>query len=131
MVYCRCDHFDNSFVCLFVCLFGDVIITVKGWTFFFTYALLTIEECGFISVPHLLWHGESVYNCNFRGPVTLTPVAERLEVEPSLYLFLRLSSVAGGIQTSNLPHEMRTFLPTASPRWCNDKQNISKWRNLR
>ena len=35
-------------------------------------------------VPHLPWHGASVYNGHLRGPVTLTPVAEYLAVELSL-----------------------------------------------
>ena len=29
----------------------------------------------------LLWHGASVNNGHLRGPVTLTPIAERLEVD--------------------------------------------------
>ena len=40
-------------------------------------ALISIEQWGFFSVPHLLWHGASVYNGHHRGPVTLTPVNER------------------------------------------------------
>ena len=43
--------------------------------------LMVIEQCGFFSVPHLLRHGASVYNGYLRGPVTLTPVAERLAAE--------------------------------------------------
>ena len=39
---------------------------------------------GYRAVPQLLGHGESVYNGHFRGPVTLTPIAERLAVELSL-----------------------------------------------
>ena len=42
---------------------------------------------GFFSVPHLLWHGASVYDGHLRGPVTLTPVAERLAVELSKPVF--------------------------------------------
>ena len=40
-----------------------------------------------ITVPHLLWHGASVYNGHLRRPVTLTPIAERLAVELSLPVF--------------------------------------------
>ena len=47
-------------------------------------ALMVIEQWGFFSVPHLLWHGASVNNGHLRGPVTLTPIAERLAVELSL-----------------------------------------------
>ena len=46
----------------------------------------------------------SVFNGHLRGPVTLTPVAERLSVELSLP-FLRLSCVAAGIRTPNLRGE--------------------------
>ena len=43
-------------------------------------ALMAIEQWGFFSVPYLLWHRASVYNGYLRGPVTLTPNAERLAV---------------------------------------------------
>mgnify|MGYP003684331051 CR=1 FL=1 len=46
-----------------------------------------------ISVPHLLWHWSSVCNGYLRGPVTLTPIAERLAVELSLPVFKTLLSV--------------------------------------
>ena len=35
-------------------------------------------------MPHLLGHGPTLYNGHLRGPVKLTPVAERLTVELSL-----------------------------------------------
>ena len=50
-------------------------------------ALMAIEQWGFFSVPHLLWHGVSIYNGHLRGPVTLTPIAERLAEELSLPVF--------------------------------------------
>ena len=37
-----------------------------------------------IALPHLLWHGASVYNGHLRGSVALTPDAERLAEELSL-----------------------------------------------
>ena len=40
-------------------------------------ALMTIEQWGFFSVPHLLWHGACVYNGHLREPVTLTLISER------------------------------------------------------
>ena len=43
--------------------------------------LMAIEQWGLFSVPHLLCHGGSVYNGHLRGPVTLTPIAERSVVE--------------------------------------------------
>ena len=45
------------------------------------------EQWGFLSVPHLQWHGAFVYNGNLRGPVTFTPISERLAVELSLPVF--------------------------------------------
>ena len=47
-------------------------------------ALMAIEQWGFFNVPHPLRHGPTVYNVHLRGPVTLTPNAERLAVELSL-----------------------------------------------
>ena len=38
-------------------------------------------------MPHPLRHGPTVYNGHLRGPLTLTPVAERLAVELSLPVF--------------------------------------------
>ena len=38
-------------------------------------------------MPHFLWHGASVNNGHLRGPVTLTSIAERLEVEISVSVF--------------------------------------------
>ena len=48
--------------------------------------LMSIEQWGFISVPHLLWHEASIYYGYLRGPVTLTPIAERLAVKLCHYL---------------------------------------------
>ena len=50
-------------------------------------ALMVIEHLRFCSVPHLLWHGASVYNGHLRGPVPLTPIAELLAVELTLSIF--------------------------------------------
>ena len=37
------------------------------------HSCMVIELWGFFKVPHLLWHGPSVYNLHLRGPVTLAP----------------------------------------------------------
>ena len=72
-------------------------------------ALLAIEQWGFFSVSHLLWHGASVYNGHLQWPVTLALNAERVAV--------RLRSVTTGIRTPNLPLTERTLKPTVpSPR---------------
>ena len=55
---------DNCF-CLFVCISSHQALMI-----------MVIEQWGFFSVPHLLWHGTLVYNGNLRGPVTVTPVVE-------------------------------------------------------
>ena len=47
-------------------------------------ALIAIEQWGFFSVPHLLWHKSSVYNGHLRGQVTVPLIAERWAVELSL-----------------------------------------------
>ena len=44
-------------------------LPVKGWIFYLCSALKAIEQRGFFSVPHLLWHGASVYNDHLQGPV--------------------------------------------------------------
>ena len=56
-------------------------------------AFMVIEHRGFFSVPHVLWHGASVYKGHLRGPVTLTPNAERLAIEAvtTCFNFLGLS----------------------------------------
>ena len=59
----------------------------KATKFDLSSALMTIEKWGFFEVPHLLWHGSTLYNSHLRGPVTLTPVAELLAVELSLPVF--------------------------------------------
>ena len=50
-------------------------------------ALMAIEQCGFFNVPHPLRHGPTVYNGHLRGPVTFTPVAERLAMKLSQPVF--------------------------------------------
>ena len=56
----------------------------------------------------LLWHGTSVYNGHLRGPVPLTPVAERLAAELSLPVFTTLVCRDRGSKP-DLPHAMRTL----------------------
>ena len=80
--------------------FFELLLNLFFWGKFFVYldnfsliletSLLPIKGCTFLpmldtydqwamrffSVPHLLWHGPSVYNGHLRGPVTLTLNAE-------------------------------------------------------
>ena len=75
-------------VCLFACLFGVFRPTgeffthletswlpVKGCSFWPILALIAIKQWGYLSVPHLLWHGASVYDGHLREPVKLTPIS--------------------------------------------------------
>ena len=69
--------------------YGDVTITDEGLQIL-TYArhLWAVSSVNFfmISLPHLLWYETFVHTDHFRGPVTLTPNAERLTVELSLHV---------------------------------------------
>ena len=90
----RTDRIDSlGFMCaiiMFVCLGVFFVL-------FFTpmeTSPLPVKGCKFWSmlgthghVQHLLWQGTSVYNGHLRGPVRLTPIAERLAVELSLPVF--------------------------------------------
>ena len=114
--FCELNHgqllyllFVCSFVCSFVCLFVRLFVCLFVWyrstreysliwrrhhfrwraeNFDLSSALMAIEQWGFFNVPHLIWHGASVYNSHLRGPVTLSPITERLAVELS-YLVCR------------------------------------------
>ena len=85
--------FVNKFVCLYIWFFGGGVyrpirkffthietspLPVKGCKFWpICSTLMAIEQWGFFSVLHLLWHGASVYNGHLRGPMTLKPITER------------------------------------------------------
>ena len=63
-------------------------LPVKGckfWPMLSTHGL--IEQWGFLYLPHLLRLGPTVNNGHLKGPVTLTPVAERVAVELSLPIY--------------------------------------------
>ena len=80
------------------CLFWGVLVSLENFSliwrchhyrkraadFDLCSAFMAIERWGIFSVPHLLWHGASVYKGHPRGPVKLTSVAERLVVELSV-----------------------------------------------
>ena len=63
-------------------------------------ALMAIERWGFFSVPHLLWHGTSVYNGHLRWYMKLIPVAEPYRMRMSWIKFSWPQSV--GKETSVL-----------------------------
>ena len=77
-------------------------------------ARMAIEQWWFFSVPHLLWHGASVYNGHLQGLVTLT-LLPSVWLWSFRYLFLRPRSIAAVIRTSNLLHARRSLKTTATP----------------
>ena len=85
-------------------------LPVKGCKFWPSLALMAIEQWGFFNVPHLLWHGPTLYNDHLRGPVTVTPITctERLAVELLLPVFTSQVCRDQGYN-SDLSHASRTF----------------------
>ena len=75
---------------------------------------MAIDKSGFFSVPHILWHGASLYNGHLRGPATLTPIAKCLTVELSLPVFACFCDLG-------LPLAMWTLQPTTPPPF---KRNV-------
>ena len=80
--------------------------------------LMAIEQCGFFNVSHLLWHWPTLYNGHFRGPVTLTTVAERLAVEQQLWYVptgdrTAISRMLNFVimNTIRVPHHLNQYLP--------------------
>ena len=59
-------------------------LLVKGCKFWPMLATHSHWAVRYISVQHLLWYVLSVYNGHLRGPMTLSPLTERLAVELSL-----------------------------------------------
>ena len=108
----------NKFVCLFggfsshsriFHLYGDVTIAGEGLQVL-TYVRhsWSFQQWGFFSVPHLLWHGASVYNGHLPGPVTLSPGCH--------YLFLRLRSVVTWDRTPISRTQGESYTSTPSRR---------------
>ena len=93
--------------------YGDVSITGEWAHVFDLYlALVAIEQWRFFSVPHLLWHGSSVYVGHLWGPVTLTSDVERLAVELSITVLMIYVCRTRGSNTNHL-HERRMLKPIA------------------
>ena len=81
-------------------------LPAKGYKFWPLLELIAIEQWGFFNVPHLLWQGQTVYIGHLRGPVTLTPIAERLSLELSLPVLTTWVSLDRG-SNPELPHARR------------------------
>ena len=61
--------------------YGEVTITCEGLQILtYTRHSWPLSSEGSLAC-HILWHGASVNDGHLRGPVTLTPIAERLAVE--------------------------------------------------
>ena len=91
-------------------------------------ALIAVEQWGFFSVPHLLWHGRTLYNGHLRGPVTLKPVAERLAVELSLpVLTIYVCPDQGSIP--DLPNSTLTLYQRGG-HFIEKKMYARNWHNL-
>ena len=98
------SFYQLAFICLFVLVFFVLLENLSPkWRphHYRCSSLIAIEQWGFFSVPHLLWHGTSVYNGHLGGPVTLTPIAKRLVVELSLPVFTTKANVYISLVTYN------------------------------
>ena len=94
-------------------------------------ALIAIEQRGFLADLVPIWrktisnqlafhtyneHGTTVYNNHWWGPITLTPVADRITVSLSLPISTKLRSVAAGIRRTNPQYARRTLCARATDR---------------
>ena len=131
------QHLKNTFIvrcffclCEFIVLLENFSIICRRhdyrWraeNFYLCSALMVIEQWGFFNVPHLLWYGPTLYNGHLRGPVTLTPVADRLAVELSLPVFTIQVCCDRGLN-SYLPHARRTFYLYATAAFYSEMKYI-------
>ena len=77
----------------------------------------------------LLRHGPTVYNGHFRGPVTLTPVAERLAVEMSQPVFTTQVCRDRG-SNPDLPHARWTLYLCATAAFVQNKNKCHQWTTI-
>ena len=135
-------------ICLF-CLYLKFIVPLENFSliwrrhhcrrraanFDLCSALMTIEQWGFFSVPHLLWHGASVYNGNLSKDPWHSHLLLIVWLWSCHYLFLRLRSVAAGIRTPQLSacdngdifRHLNEILPSGS---LNNIQSITQELNF-
>ena len=92
-------------VCVIFHSYGDVTITDEGLQ------ILTYTRHSWPMSSEGSWACSTYCDGHLRGPVTLTPIAERLawELIHVYYLFLRLRSVVDWIRTPNLRLVGRTL----------------------
>ena len=92
-------------------------------------ALMATEQWGFLSVPHLLWHGASVYNEHLLEPVILAYNDKRLAVELSLPVLTThkvCRSWDSNTQSSACGANALTHYATAVVNWQNLKIFFSR-----
>ena len=88
---------------------SDILLTKKFWIFVHSYCtteryivclgfFVPLETVSPIWIRHH-YHTLTLNNCHLRGPVTITPVAERLAMEPSLPVLTTSKSVPTGDRT--------------------------------
>ena len=131
---------NSSILCLFVCFvlfvgFKNHRKFFSLWSRYHHYgwlaskfdlylALMAIEQCGFLSVSRMLWHGTSV--CNGQGPLTLTLVAEQL-----ILVFANQFCCGWDLNTEPFEHNpfntRQPLLPTAPPLFCSILRCIDLW----
>ena len=83
-------------------------LSAKGFKFWPMPGTHGHEALRVLSVPHLMWHGSSVYNGHLRGQMTLAPVTELLVGELSLPVFNDFGMYRSG-SNPDLPHAKRTL----------------------
>ena len=105
----------HTYLTWFVCLLGFFVPLEMFHSYHIDTSPLQVKGCKFwpmlgtnvhiavkvLIVPNLLWHGASVYNGRLRGPVTLPPIDERLEVELSKPVFM--TCVCRGWESNTQP----------------------------
>ena len=87
-------------------------LEVKGWKYW-----VILGYRGFFKVPHLLWHGPTLYNGHLRGrPVTLTHLLPRVWQWNCHYLFKILGLSRLGIK-SRFPSTTTPPLRSSTLNW--------------
>ena len=88
-------------------------LPVKGCTFLPMLGTHGHRALRVTCLPHILRHGPTLYNGHLRGPVTLTPVAERLALKLSLPV-LTTQVCCDHRSNPDHPHERRTLYVNAT-----------------
>ena len=90
-------------------------LPVKGFKFGLCSALMTFEQWGLFSVPHLYCDAGLLFIMVFSEHPWHSHLLSNVWRLSCHYLFLRHRSVSPVIQTPSLLHDRQTLLPTARP----------------